>query len=52
MTTEEFTVLVKMMRNAQKQYFRTREPLMLNESKRLERLVDNELLVLNRETLL
>lgn len=46
MTDNEFTVLVKMMRNAQKHYFRTRDPLMLQESKRIERLVDNELLIM------
>ena len=38
-----FEILVRDMRSAQKEYFRARTPFALNESKRLERLVDLEL---------
>jgi hypothetical protein len=40
MSLEEFTQLVKDMRAAQKAYFKARTPAALEESKRLERLVD------------
>lgn len=38
-----FEALVRDMRKAQKEYFKSRTPFALNESKRLERLVDLEL---------
>ena len=41
MTTDEFYKLVEEMRNVQKEYFRTRDANILNESKRLEKAVDN-----------
>jgi hypothetical protein len=40
MTPEEFVVLVGRMRDAQREYFRTRDPEVLNRSKYLERQVD------------
>lgn len=43
MTTEQFITLVSDMRKAQKEYFRTRSKVVLEESKRLERMVDAEL---------
>ena len=39
----DFEQLVFDMRQAQKTYFRTRTPVALNESKRLERAVDRAL---------
>jgi len=41
MKDEEFYDLVSRMRSAQKEYFRTRDANVLNESKRLEKEVDN-----------
>ena len=38
-----FRKLVRAMREAQRAYFKTRSPDWLNESKKLERLVDEEL---------
>jgi len=43
MNGEEFRDLVRRMRNAQKQYFQTRERNWLNLSKKFEREVDKEL---------
>jgi len=43
MTFAEFTRLVRLMRHEQKEYFRTRRPDRLEESKRLERRVDEAL---------
>ena len=40
MTYEEFRKLVAEMRLAQRTYFKERSPQWLNESKRMERLVD------------
>ncbi len=41
MTVQELARLVQNMRHQQKEYFRTRSPSALEESKRLERKVDN-----------
>lgn len=38
---QDFMKLVEQMRNAQKKYFRNRQNADLEESKRLERLIDN-----------
>ncbi len=46
MKNEDFFLLVQMMRDAQKEYFRTREIDKLQESKRLEKEVDKALLEL------
>lgn len=43
MTKNEFYTLVRQMRDAQKQYFRTRDQRILTCAKELERRVDNEL---------
>lgn len=43
MTAEQFFNKVEAMRAAQKEYFRTRSTTKLNESKALEREIDNEL---------
>lgn len=43
MNNESFRALVTRMRDKQKQYFRTRDSYVLNESKALEREVDTEL---------
>lgn len=43
----EFMQLVRDMRNAQKEYFRTRSKDLLNRSKELERMVDAELQSIN-----
>lgn len=43
MNAREFFDLVDNMRSTQKEYFRTKSPYVLEESKRLERLVDNEI---------
>lgn len=40
----EFAETVKKMRNAQKEYFRTRSGIALNESKKLEKKVDELIL--------
>lgn len=40
MITKEFYALVERMRNAQKEYFRTRDKSALSASKQLEREVD------------
>ena len=40
MSQAQFILLVRDMRNAQKNYFRTRDKIVLEESKRLEREVD------------
>lgn len=47
MNTQEFYALVQDMRNAQKEYFRTRSKDVLNLSKELERKVDAELQSIN-----
>ena len=39
MTTQQFITLVSDMRKAQKEYFRTRSKIVLEESKRLERAI-------------
>ena len=41
MELKEFVELVKKMREMQKEYFRTRSMNVLNQSKALERQVDN-----------
>ena len=41
MDSNEFYNLVRQMRNAQKEYFRTRDKRILTCSKELERRVDN-----------
>ena len=43
----EFMQLVREMRKAQKEYFRTRSKDLLNRSKQLERMVDAELQSIN-----
>lgn len=43
MKAKEFFDLVSKMRDAQKQYFRTRSQSLLNQSKELERAVDAEI---------
>ena len=40
MTTGEFADLIKAMRDAQKEYFKTRSTAALNKSKELEKQVD------------
>ena len=40
MNVDEFKNLVRQMREAQKKYFRTRDPAVLSRSKELERRVD------------
>ena len=44
---KEFIELVREMRNAQKEYFKTRSKDVLNRSKELERKVDNYLQSIN-----
>jgi hypothetical protein len=44
MNVKDFVLRVKMMREAQKNYFATRSREWLTESKRLEKEVDNVLL--------
>lgn len=44
MKEDDFYELVKRMRKAQKDYFRTRESAPLEDSKRLEREVDKAIL--------
>ena len=44
MNVNDFVLKVKMMREAQKNYFATRSREWLTESKRLEKEVDNDLL--------
>ena len=44
MNVKDFVLRVKMMREAQKNYFATRSREWLTESKRLEKEVDNGLL--------
>ena len=43
MTAKEFFMLVTEMRNAQKMYFRNRTPDYLQQSKQLEKKVDDEI---------
>lgn len=43
MNAKEFFDLVSKMRSAQRDFFKTRAPGSLQESKRLERLVDAEI---------
>jgi hypothetical protein len=43
MSNDDFRDLVKRMRAAQKEYFRTRSQLVLSEAKGLERQVDLQL---------
>ena len=43
MTAKEFFDLVAEMRSKQREYFRTRSTSVLNESKALERSVDDEI---------
>ena len=43
MKPEEFYALVANMRNAQKEYFKTRSRDMLSKSKQLEKQVDDEI---------
>lgn len=48
MTAKEFFDLVSDMRLKQKEYFRTRSTSVLNESKSLERMVDDEIRRVNQ----
>lgn len=48
MTAKEFFDLVSEMRSKQKEYFRTRSASALNESKTLERRVDDEIMRANQ----
>ena len=48
MTAKEFFDLVSEMREKQKEYFRTRSASALNESKTLERRVDDEIMRANQ----
>lgn len=43
MTAKEFFDLVSEMRSKQKEYFRTRSASVLTESKRLEKVIDDEI---------
>lgn len=43
MTARDFFTLVARMRDKQKEYFRTRSASVLQESKRLEKQVDDEI---------
>lgn len=43
MTARDFFTLVARMRDKQKEYFRTRSSSVLQESKRLEKQVDDEI---------
>lgn len=43
MNAKEFFTLVAQMRDKQKEYFRTRSTSVLQESKRLEKQVDDEI---------
>jgi 6-pyruvoyl-tetrahydropterin synthase len=43
---DKFVILVKEMRTAQKEYFRTRDKGLLNKSKRLEKEVDEAIEVM------
>ena len=43
MKPEEFYLLVANMRNAQKEYFKTRSRNLLSKSKQLEKQVDDEI---------
>ena len=43
MDYQEFTELVRDMRQAQRQYFKTRNPEILEKSKQLEKAVDSEI---------
>lgn len=43
MNYQEFTELVRSMRQAQRQYFKTRNPEILEQSKKLEKAVDAEI---------
>lgn len=43
MNAKQFFDKVAEMRKAQKEYFRTRTPLALNQSKQLEREIDKEI---------
>lgn len=43
MNTNDFIYTVAAMREAQRQYFRTRMPHFLNESKKLEKQVDAQI---------
>ena len=49
---KEFIELVREMRNAQREYFKTRDKKVLQRSKELERKVDSflEQLVINQQT--
>ncbi len=49
MEQKEFMALVQQMRHAQKEYFRTRSPSVLEESKRLEKRVDEALREANEQ---
>lgn len=47
MESKEFVKLVAQMREAQRNYFRTRDHSWLDKSKALERQVDNQIMVMN-----
>lgn len=48
MNAKQFFDLVSQMREQQREYFRTHSPGALNESKRLERMVDAEIVRVNQ----
>lgn len=43
MTGKQFLDMVKLMRKAQKEYFKSKSPRWLVEAKRLETMVDNQI---------
>ena len=47
MNAKEFFFAVKRMREAQKDYFKTRNPYHLDISKRLEKVIDDEIARVN-----
>jgi hypothetical protein len=51
MPDKEFLELVKKMRGAQKEYFKTRNYDVLNKPKHLEKQVDTELAILQGDVL-
>ncbi len=50
MSEKAVIVLVKKMREAQRNYFRSRSPYLLKEAKALEQRVDAELIKFNYDT--
>ena len=50
MNQSEFILLVEQMRNAQKEYFKTRDRMVLLKSKELEKKVDEQIAVIKRKS--